>query len=183
MSVPDSEAAAELPGELPDLPYAITPHIAVKRIDDGGFEFVFGRSVHPGIAMTLRVGGLAGAVGTLLLWLSGASATLVTLVASLAALVVVFTLAAVHRRTRVISKEGALWFRTEYLPLLGYERTLPRSEIRAIRRHMSLRLFGNSVYQIRAHLRSGEIVPTGHGITDKVEAASIANAMERALGG
>jgi hypothetical protein len=182
MSVPDSESAGELAGELPELPYAITPHIVIKRIDKGGMEFVFGRSIHPGIATTLRVASLAGAAGTLLLSLSGASATLVTLVGILAALVVVLTFAAVHRRTRVISRDGTLWFRTEYLPLLGYERTLPRDDIHAIRRHMSLRLFGTSVYQIRAHLRSGEIVPTGHGISDKVEAASIANAMERALG-
>lgn len=182
MSAPEQEAATEFSPEVPDLPYAITPHIAVKRVDEGGMEFVFGRSMHPGIATTLRVCSLAGAVATLLLSLSGASDTLVTVVGIMAALAILVTYAAVHRTTRVVARDGGLWFRTDYLPMLGYERTLTRDEISAIRRHMSVRLFGTSVYQVRAHLRNGEIVATGHGISDKVEAASIANAMERALG-
>ena len=81
-----------------------------------------------------------------------------------------------------MSGAGKLWFRTEYVPILGYERTLPREEIDAIRRHVSPSLFGTTVYEIRAHLHSGEVVATGHGISDKVEAASLANAMEQSLG-
>ena len=180
----EQEPAAEGPetdDSVPELPYAITPHIAITPQPEGRMRFRFGRSFHPALAMSMRVGALGAALLTLLLWLVGARQGLIFIMGAISVVTILLVISALWRSTTGRAEPGGLHVRTEYLPLLGYERTLRADEIRSLRRHMSLRMGGQSVYQIRAHLAGEETFAVGHGITDKVEAASIAAAMERVL--
>lgn len=163
------------------LPYWVTPHIDVRPQQDGSVVFFFGRSLKLGLAIALLVGATAIGLGVYVLRLGGHAD-----VWGLVGIGMIGAIGGVSfgllRSTGVIAQQGRLLVRTEWLPWLGSERVIPREDIEAIQRHVSLRLGGNSIYQVRAHLHSGEVVPVGHGISDKVEAASLASAMERALG-
>ena len=173
--------AAERLESEPELPYSITPHIEVEPLSEGGMRFRFGRSLQPGMIAVLCVAALGGALGTWLLSLVGAREGLVMIVGGLVALIVTLSCAALWRTTTVVARYGSIQIRTEYLPKLGFERKLTAEDISSLRRHPSPHLAGRSVYQIRAHLEGRETFPVGHGIKDKLEAASIAAAMERAL--
>ena len=183
MSASQPEATEPLDVEPAELPYTITPHISVSQLPEGGMEFRFGRSLHPGLTSLLVIASLAGFFLTSLLSLVRMPSGLLWIVGTTTVLGVsaVFLSSTSWRNTRVVAKPGSLWYCTRFLPGLGYEQTIQREEIESIRRH-SRNFRGTTVYQLRAHLRGRKIVSIGHGISDKVEAASLASAIERSLG-
>ena len=179
------------PDPLPSVPGAfrrfselspIASRIRVRSLECGGYEFLFGANRNPWTWVLVIALGIVWTTGTILLVVNDVGLGMVVFFALTEVIFALAALVLFVRATRVIARHGHLYIRTELLPSWIREWDLPASQIHSIQRHMGMQVAGRSVYHIRVRTTDGRVRTAGRGITDKREAAAIADAMSRAVG-
>ena len=181
MSGPQSTSSARTrPSPLEPL-LSFNAQVEEATLDRGRKLYRFGGSCHPILIGGIVLGAVIWAAGTFLMSMNQIAPPWLILSVILEALATVAALFYFSRRTRVEVGRGRLSTRTEYAWGFGRDWSVPAQDIRSIRRHVSMRLGGTLLYQLRVRLKDGRTLTAGHGITDKVRAASLASSMEKAL--